>query len=92
MAAANIGKEEDPGELEEEVKKDDCLQEVGPLEEEAEHRTREENEDPEALGINAAIDKVLASLEADNVTGDHQAIHDDEIDDSNTKGSDFSTS
>ena len=39
MAAANIRKE-DPGELEKEVKKEDCPHEVRPLEEEA---TREEN-------------------------------------------------
>ena len=64
MAAANIRKE-DPGELEKEVKKEDCPQEVRPLEEEA---TREEKEDLESLDINAAIDKVLARL--DNVTSD----------------------
>ena len=64
MAAANIRKE-DPGELEKEVKKEGCPQEVRPLEEEA---TREEKEDLESLDINAAIDKVLARL--DNVTSD----------------------
>ena len=86
MATANIGKE-DTGELEKEVKKEDCLQEVRPLEEEA---TREEKEDLESLDINAAIDKVLARLEADNVTGDHQGIQaaDDEMDETNIKGSD----
>ena len=85
MAAANIGKE-DPGELEKEVKKEDCPQEVRPLEEEA---TREEKEDLESLDINAAIDKVLARLEADNATGDHQDIQaaDDEMDETNIKGS-----
>merc|ERR1711974_226766 len=87
MATASIGKE-DPGDLGEEVKKDDCLKEVRPLEEEAEQQTREENEDPEALDINAAIDKVLARLEADTATGDDQGIHDDEMNDTNIKGID----
>jgi len=83
MAAASIGKE-DPGDLGEEVKKDDCLKEVRPLEEEAEQQTREEKEDLEALDINAAIDKVLARL--DTATGDDQGIHDDEMNDTNIKG------
>ena len=87
MAAANIRKE-DPGELEKEVKKEDCPQEVRPLEEE--EATREEKEDLESLDINAAIDKVLARLEAENVTGDHgiQAAEDE----TNIKGSDFTVS
>ena len=85
MAASSIGKE-DPGDLEEEVKKEDGLKEARPLEEEAEQQTREEKEDLEALDINAAIDKVLARLEADTATGDHQGIHDDEMNDTNIKG------
>ena len=79
---------DDPGELEKEAKKEDCLKEFRPIEEEA---TRKEKEDLESLDINAAIDKVLARLEAENVTGDHQGIQaaDDET---NIKGSDFTVS
>ena len=86
MATTNIGKE-DKGELEKEVKKEDCPQEVQSLEEEA---TREEKEDLESLDINAAIDKVLARLEADNAIGDHQGIQaaDDDLDETNIKGTD----
>ena len=84
MAEANIRKE-DPGELEKEVKKEDCPLEVRPLE-----ATREEKEDLESLDINAAIDKVLARLEAEDVYGDHQGIQgaDDKMDETNIKGSD----
>ena len=64
MASANIVKEV-LAESEKEVKKEDCPQEVQPLEEEA---TGEKKEDLESLDINAAIDKVLARL--DNVTSD----------------------
>ena len=92
MAAANIRKE-DPGELEKEVKKEESPQGVRPFEEEA---TREEKEDLESLDINAAIDKVLARLEADNATGDqHQEgiqAADDEMDETNIKGSDITFS
>jgi len=85
MATANIGKE-DTGELEKEVKKEDCPLEVRPLE-----ATREEKEDLESLDINAAIDKVLARMEATlarNTIGDHHGIQaaDDEMDETNIKG------